>query len=100
MVAAGKRKAGVKPEVSEHILITPTKRQRTSNVTPATPKPEQSTPGRVKFPFGGPPPPSELSASLNSPVTGDIPLYTFVNVKALRLFSSVGVLFPSDVSDE
>jgi hypothetical protein len=92
MVAAGKHKADVKPEVSEHILITPTKRQRTSNVTPATPNPEQSSPEHVKFPFGGPPPSLELSASLNSPIIGDIPLYAFVNVKAMRLFSSVGVL--------
>ena len=94
MISADKRKASVKPEVSEHILIIPTKRQRTSNVTPATPNPEQSSPEHVKFPFGDPPPSSELSASLNSPIISDIPLYVFVNVKTMRLFSSVGVLFP------
>jgi len=56
MVSAGKRKAGAKPENFDHIHITPTKHQRTSNVTPATPNQEQSSPGHINFPFGGPPP--------------------------------------------
>ena len=43
----------------------------------------------------------ELSASLNSPIIGDIPLYAFINVKAMRLFSSVGVLISlRGLSDE